>query len=218
MPATLQRTAVLRALDAGPDEIGQALAVLAVAGVAQPRALAVADGDRRLLAVHRQLTERDVELTIACPECGTVNETTLDVATLPETWPRMAPLGPGGGLRAPTYGDLLDLPPDPGRRRAELLRRCTAGAPSRAAEPADLERVDDSLTGPLILRCAGCDAVVESPLDVQRAVLESLVRESDAVDREVHLVASAYHWPLATIEALPDARLSRLAALIAEAR
>jgi hypothetical protein len=218
MPASLKRTAVLRALAAGPDEVGQALGVLAVSGVAEPRALAVADGDRRLLAVHRQATGRDVELTVACPECGTVNEMTLDAAAMPEAWPRMAPLGAGGGLRAPTYADLLDLPTDPGARRAELLRRCTEGEPSRAPEPGDLELVDDALTGPLIVRCAGCDTIVESPLDVQRAVLESLVREADAVDREVHLVASAYHWTLEAIEGLPDERLSRLAALIAEAR
>lgn len=218
MPATVKRTAVLRALADGPDELGQALAVLGAAGVVEPRALAVGDGDRRLLGIHRQATGRDLELTVVCPDCGTVNETVLDAGSMPETCPRTAPLGAGGGFRAPTYGDLLDLPADAAERRGELLRRCTEGHPARAPEPTDFELVDDSLTGPLILRCAACDTVVESPLDVQRAVLESLAREADAVDRDVHLVASAYHWTLDAIERLPDERLSRLAALIAEAR
>jgi hypothetical protein len=33
-------------------------------------------------------------------------------------------------------------------------------------------------------------------------------------DREVHLLASTYGWDLPTIEALPDQRRQRLAALV----
>src|SRR5690349_7710107 len=145
MPATVKRTAVLRALADGPDELGQALAVLGAAGVAEPRSLAVGDGDRRLLGVHRQATGRDLELIVACPDCGTVNETVLGAASMPEAWPRMAPLGAGGGLRAPTYGDLLDLPAETAERRGELLHRCTEGDPERPPDAGDLDLVDDSL-------------------------------------------------------------------------
>ena len=105
----LKRTAVLRALAEGTDELGQALAMLGASGVEQPHRLTLAEGDRVLLDVHRQATGRDVELTVTCPACGTVNETSLAAGAMPASWPRMAPLGRGGGLRAPTYADLLDL-------------------------------------------------------------------------------------------------------------
>jgi hypothetical protein len=100
----------------------------------------------------------------------------------------------------------------------EFLRRCTVGEPERSANADDLALVDDALTGPLELACAECGAPVPVDVDVQGLVLERLVRLRRAIDVEVHLIASAYHWTLGEIEALEDERRSRLAGLIAEGR
>ena len=209
---------MLTALASMEDEVGQALVLLGHAGVEDARSLSLGEGDRRLLELHRRLTGTDVELVAHCGACETASAIVLSPESLPPTVPRVARLGGGGGLREPTYADLVDLPANRREGERELLRRCTVGEPSREPTADDLALVDDSLAGPLVVRCPGCDAEVEAPLDVQRVVLESLDRELDAIEHEVHLLARAYHWDLAAIEALPDERRSRLASFVVEGR
>ena len=98
------------------------------------------------------------------------------------------------------------------------MRRCRVGSPEHEPSADDLELVDDSLAGPLCLTCVGCGAAVEAVTDVERLVLELLQRHAHDVETEVHLLASAYHWELDTIEELPDSRRERLARLVAEGR
>ena len=100
---------------------------------------------------------------------------------------------------------------------AELCLRCLVGSPERAPEANDLELVDDSLAGPVMIDCSGCGRPIAVDLDVERAVLERLVRRGREIDRQVHVLASAYHWSLAEIESLGDERRETLAELIAEA-
>jgi hypothetical protein len=206
-----------RALCEGEDELGQVLALLAADGVEHPEGLAMGDGDRRLLAVLRAITGHDLELAVACATCGTVNEATIDPDALPPVRPRCALLD-GGGLRPPEYGDLIGLPAEAGEREGALLRRCTVGTPRRPPLPEDVELVDDSLAGPVLLECVECGAALEAPHDVQHAALATLWADVEAAAVEVHLLARAYHWPLADIEALPTARRMRLAELVAEGR
>jgi hypothetical protein len=208
---------LLRSLDGPTDELSQVLALLRAAGVEDPEALPLGSGDRRLLELHRGVTARDVEVSAACPECGTLNAAIISEREVPAATPRAAALQ-GGGLRQPTYRDLAGLPEDEQAAAAELLRRCTVGTPARTPTTRDLELVDDALTGPLELSCAECGSAVLVDVDVQRLVLERLIRHGRAIDVEIHLLASAYHWSLAEIEALTDERRSGLAALVAEGR
>jgi hypothetical protein len=212
----VRAAAVLAGLSEDGGELMQVLAVLRGAGEDAPEALTVAAGDRRLLGLHRALTGRDVELLAVCGACGTENE--LSLASVPEEQPRVAVCGARGGLRAPTYGDLVALPADETAAVGELVRRCTVGSPSRAPEPEDLERVDDSLVGPLVSSCVECGAPLEVGLDVERVVLTALSEQRGRIDEEIHLLAAAYHWDLDTIERLPDERRNRLARLVAEDR
>jgi hypothetical protein len=205
------------ALESAPDELGQVLALLRADGVQELDEVPLGDGDRRLLRLHEEITGRPLELVVACGECEAVNSVELDTRRLPPPAPRAAVLG-GGGLREPTYADLVGLPDDPVEAERALLDRCVIGAPERAPTPADLELVDDSLAGPLVFTCVDCGATMEAAVDVERRVLELLVRNLAKVDVEVHLLARAYHWPLETIEALPDGRRSRLAELVLEGR
>ncbi|MEO3868227.1 hypothetical protein ABGB18_05285 [Nonomuraea sp. B12E4] len=210
------REAALSGLREEAGELEQCMAVLAACGL-DPPSVDVADGDRVLLRAHQALTGQDLELALRCHACAEVSSVRLAPDTVPPIRPRTALLGQGGGLRQPTYGDLLGLPAG-GEGPAELLRRCVVGSPSRAPTDADFELVDDSLTGPLLFGCPECGAEVEQGIDVQTVVLRALVRLLDEFDLEVHLLASAYRWDLATIEALPRARRRRLAALAADDR
>jgi hypothetical protein len=211
-------TAAIAALGSSDDELGQVLALLRASGVAEPERLSVAAGDRRLLELHRRLTGRDVEVTVACGACGTVSSALISCETVPEEAPRVVVLGTGGGLRAPTYADLCALPGDPADAVRELLARCTVGEPSRPAGPGELEEVDDSLTGPLLLECVECGDQLEAAVDIELLALAGLQRYALAVEHEIHLLAGAYGWSLEAIEALPDERRRRLARFVADGR
>lgn len=211
-------SALLAALDEDGSEVGQAVALLAAAGVEDPESLSIGEGDRRLLALCRAVTRVDVEVVAVCPTCGELSEAVLSPDAVPPASPRMAPLGMGGGLREPTYKDLRELPADPDEAVHELLARCVVGSPSRAPWPADLELVDDSLAGPIVIACTACGEPVAVDLDVERAVLKRLARCAREMDYEVHLLASAYHWSLGEIESLGDERRRTLAWLVAETR
>lgn len=215
-PLAVRPAAVLAGLSEPGSELEHVLALLRACSQDAPEMLAVAEGDRRLLALHRALTGRDVALTVTCGGCSAENE--LTVTDVPEEAPRVAVCGAGGGVRAPTYGDLLDLPEDLELAEAELLRRCVVGAPARAPRPEDLELIDDSLAGPLVSACVECGARLEVALDIEQLVVAGLRQQLERIDAEVHLLARAYHWDLATIERLPDERRTRLAELVAEGR
>jgi hypothetical protein len=208
---------LMAALAAADGELGQVLALLRADGVEEPEAMELGTGDRRLLRLYRELAGRPAELNVTCGACGTISSVELDPDALPATAPRVAVLG-GGGLRGPTYGDLVELPADPRDAESALLRRLVVGTPARPAEADDLELVDDSLAGPLVLECVGCGRPLEAPVDVERLALELLVRLLVEVEVEIHLLARTYHWPLAAIEELPDERRSRLAELVLEGR
>lgn len=213
----LTELALLGALRGEEGELGQVLALLRAAGSREPESLSLGDGDRRLLALHQALTGHAVEVTVTCPGCETVSAGELLPELLPARKAQTVRLA-GGGLRAPTYADLLGLPDESSEAEAEIVRRCSVGAHLRAPTPDDLELVDDSLCGPLVLTCVGCGEAVEAPVDVERLVLELLVRRLAEVELEVHLLASAYHWTLETIESLSDERRRTFAGLVAESR
>jgi hypothetical protein len=205
----------LAALRGHERELDQIMALLAAAGhdVAN---LPVGAGDRRLLGLYQEITGHGLELTVACAACGSDSVVTLAPESLIQHRPRCAPCGPGGGLREPTYGDLAGLPAAADEAAAELLRRCTVGVPTRPVAAEDLDRVDDSLCGPMALACSGCGTAMTIPVDLQRLVLAELFLVLDRLDVDVHLLARAYQWSLETIESLPPERRRRLAWLVEE--
>lgn len=212
----MSATAILAALDEGGDEVGQVVAVLRAAGHPEPEALDLGSGDRLLLQVLADVTGSDIELTARCPHCHVLNSAVVGANSVPPGRPRDALLGAGGGLRQPTYADLERLPDDYSEAARELLRRCRVGTPTHPASAEQFDLVDDALTGPVTLDCAGCGDPLAVELDVQATVVERLAQHARSVDLEIHLLAQAYHWSLADIRALPDAQRSALARLVAE--
>ena len=59
---------------------------------------------------------------------------------------------------------------------------------------------------PIAGDCPACGATVEAPLHVARVVVGELRRAAAAVHDDVDLIARSYHWPEATILALPQDR------------
>jgi predicted RNA-binding Zn-ribbon protein involved in translation (DUF1610 family) len=202
--------ALAEALDAS-TELEQATGVLAAAG-APAAGLTLGAGDRLLLGLHRWFTGRDLEIVVPCPDCGETCEVTLG----PDAVPPPAAAVPGAPVRPPTYGDLAGLPAgEPGV--AELRRRCTVDV-DVAVTAEDVAAVDDSLSGPLLFECPECGAHLQTAVDVQPLALRGLLGVVARYDVEVHRIATAYHWDLATIEALPDRRRARLARLVEDGR
>lgn len=209
---------VLTALRGHDSELDQAAAALAAAGAEDPWAVPLGAADRSLLELHRAVTGRDLEVDLDCPACGTTSTAPLGPDSVPAWEPRSRWLAPGAGVREPVLGDLAGLPPETGAAAAALLRRCAVGDLPDGTSPDVLADVDTTLAGPLVVACVGCGGEVAAAVDVERLVLEALFRRLDAVDVEVHLLARAYGWDLATIESLPGERRSRLAAFVAEGR
>jgi hypothetical protein len=211
------RPALLHALETAGSELAEALAVLAACGVPGCASYPVGVVDRLLLRAHREVLGRDLAATAACPQCGTLNGLPLGAADVPEYAPRSAWCGPGLGVREPTAADLADLPEDAEAAAWELQARCRIG-PAAGSVPADaLDRADQSLCGVVRVACVECGAPVSQFIDVQQLVTVAVTAAVAEVDVEIHLIAARYGWDLATIESLPDARRSRLAALAGSA-
>lgn len=198
-----QARSVLRAC---PDE-----AVLVRYGVTDPADLPAGAADRCLLAAYADLAERPLEVSARCDACGARSAFGLTPESVGAHRWVCRVTGAGGGLREPSYADLLACAGDP----SALVTACRVGAAdAKAGSWAELESVDMTLSGPLRSVCAECGAPLVVDVDVVPLVLAGLAGVCAGVDREVHLLASAYGWDLATIESLPDARRQRLAALV----
>ncbi|MGH1491157.1 MAG: hypothetical protein ACRBK7_17480 [Acidimicrobiales bacterium] len=230
---------LLDALDEAPNEIEQVMAVLRSTGH-DPLELSLGTGDRLLLALAEELTNQPIELTVDCPACGEMSMISISASEVAEHSPRTGLLGPGQGVREPTYQDLLELPAGDEQAVRTLGRRCYIGPavsdvdlePDVDFDPdidlvpdidldavlAALDEVDGSLAGPLEAACFECGSPILVEADMQRLALRRLRLYAEAIDRDVHLLASVYGWELATIQALPVARRRRLVQLIEAGR
>ena len=207
---------VLHAFDVGEDELHQVIALLRTTG-RDPLDLPLGAGDRALVELAVSLTGALIEFTATCGGCGAINQLEVGPSVLPPYEPSSRWIGPGRGVREPTYADLVDLPADRATAAAMLGRRCSIGDVPADRSQDCLDAVDFALAGPIRTSCVGCGDVLEIDADLQRLALERLRAVAARVDREVHVLASAYAWDLATIEALADARRTRLADLVGQA-
>lgn len=207
----------------------RALALLAYAHPALPRdelaALPLGQRDAHLRDLRRRLFGDRLEFVSACPTCASVVESTLDLAELP--------IAPAAGAsqtlaigdrqiacRAPTLGDLIGLPVDPGRARRALAARCLVGEGTHAAESFVDGLSDDALLAlGVAMQAADPDAIaaleLECPDCAQRwpcglDIAGFLWREIDAwarrTMRDVHVLARAYAWREADVLALTPTR------------
>jgi hypothetical protein len=221
MASPLARLAA--AFEDGDDLLSQAVAVLrarpdpselAFYGVEDPADLPLGAADRRLLAAYEEVTGGPLDVTVPCRACGARTTLSLTMSSVGRHVWASVRTGEAGGLREPSYADLLACAGDP----TAILHRCRLGAAGGSDRGggtlADLDRAEQSLAGPLRSVCADCGAPVAVDADVVPIVLRGLAVVCAEFDREVHLLASTYGWDLPTIESLPDQRRQRLAALV----
>jgi len=207
------RLALAAVFESAATELDEAIALLSACGVADCQQLPVGVADRLLLAAHRGVLGRDLEAVARCEACGVLNSLPLGPADVPPHYPRTAWCGPGAGVREPTCADLRELAADPAEAARQLLLRCSVGPSAGTRDAAALDRVEQSLCGPVTVACAECGAAVTQFVDVQHLVMQAICAAVIDADIEVHQLASRYGWDLKTIEQLPDARRGRLAAL-----
>ena len=208
----------------GPVEVGLAL-LRRLAGDDGERdwaELTVTDFETLLLAVRTARFGEALALGFACPACHARVEVDIRLAEYlagvePRSVPGVTsdPTRPGwlrlgdAGFRLPTAGDQVAVArlTHPARRLAE---RCLDETARRRAHRARIERVMAAMapdvSRPIAGDCPSCGATVEAPLHVARVVVGELRRAAAAVHDDVDLIARSYHWPEATILALPQDR------------
>jgi hypothetical protein len=204
-----------------PVEIGIAL-LARLAGDGDWAALTVTDYEALLLALRTARFGRDLALGFACPMCRERVEISIRIDDfLTDVRPRAVPgVTPdpqrtgwyhfaGAGFRLPTAGDQAAVAglADPERGLAE---RCLDEVARHRSHRGQVERAMSNMapevSRPIAGHCPACGGAVTAPLHVTRVVVGELCRAAASVHDDVDLIARTYHWPEATILALPQAR------------
>jgi hypothetical protein len=178
--------------------------------------LAVADRDRLLAALYKTCFGDRIESVCSCSACGERFELDFLISDIEaRTMDGPAVDGPDaegyftldGGMRfrLPTVADLKAVAGLDGREAlAALRRRCI-----RHGEGADVDAIDAAMdkAGPLLscdleALCPQCGAIEVIRFDLERHLLAALATERRYLTREIHLLASAYHWQLSEIASL----------------
>lgn len=140
---------------------------------------------------------------------------------------------PGGqSFRLPTVADEQALRRvSPARRRNELLARCVranreeTGAGPVVVDEEDgvlleqaMQALDPGASPTLRVPCAMCRALQAIELDIVELFLSTLAREAPLLAREIHSLASAYHWSLQEIVGLSRRQRHAQVALVEAGR
>lgn len=168
-----------------------------------------------------------VTAEVVCPACQEKSEVSFDLSDLPRG-PAAAPGDLDGvPLRLLRRSDLLAVDASgPGQNRIiELLSRAAdrdqgwateiLDGPQAASAVAALERAVAGLDLKLQTKCPDCESAVLAPFDVAAFVHAEFKTRAQQVLRDVHTIASKYHWTEAEILALPQERRDAYLRMIA---
>ncbi len=213
---SLSDAELLRVWEAGGAEPSGRRALLllgAAAAAADPATLQVDQRDRLLLELRALLFGPTLECLAGCPACGDRLTFSVPVSELINKPERHASSEisfshEGFELRArfPTCADLAAVLPD--GTTHDLARRCLTSlrcdgvdvdgdaAPVGLLDALDAEfaAVNSGPVGGLALACPGCGHAWEQVLDAMGFVWEEIEAHAVRLLREVHRLASAYHW------------------------
>jgi hypothetical protein len=211
-----------------PTEKGVALLSAFVPGLSRSDALMLDVGSFHalLLDVCECQLGRTLTGRVECSSCDAALDVELELAAL-----RQPPsLGPDAILevseddgvirfRLPRPADLLALDPGDGPQasRRTLLSRCVV-------EPADPPLLSEATMAAMAeimaesapqadvivpIACAVCGHHWQTPLDPEAFLCGDLENRAGQLIRQVHALATVYHWSEAEILALPPARRRR---------
>lgn len=178
--------------------------------------------NRRLLALHAELSSRSMEARVVCAACQTENEFAVPVESILSLEPPRADatvsLRRASGVvhyRLPCMADLGAS----GEARAVLALCCLATPPPQLTDAEVLElgrrfeELDPAAEVVITAHCAGCQAPLRASVDVAAFVAADLDRFVDGVYADVDRIARAYGWSEQAILALPAARRRRYVTL-----
>ena len=220
---TVDATTLLAAWELGNGQhpVQRALTLLAITDGERPADgwadVSIGERDARLFGVREALFGDSIEVTATCARCGErlqAEFSTRDViGPLVPTWPTsivgIATHGYDVDLRPPTSRDLRDaiaLPSSEGR--ALLLTRCITGV-HRDGSPQELALLPDEVVDAVFeelgrrdplaeleigVSCASCGYECPMPFDIGEHLWGDISDCAATLLREVHLLASAYHW------------------------
>jgi hypothetical protein len=179
--------------------------------------LAVADRDRLLAALYRTCFGDRIESVCCCAACGERFELGFLVSDIEARPTEGSPAmdGPdaegfftlrgGGRFRLPTVADLKAVAGFTDHEAlATLRRRCIEDAQGTDADAIDaaMEHAGPLLSCDLEAQCPQCGGNAIIRFDLERHLLAALAAERRYLTREIHVLASAYHWSLSEITSL----------------
>jgi hypothetical protein len=201
--------------DAGHPE--RALQLARLGGMSEAETLPVGVRDAALLRLWCRWFGATVPCLDTCPACDRDVSFDLPVARITG---REA-LAPAGGWRCLTTQDLVSVARlAPGDARRALATAVTAvNDPDETLEAEVerwLERHDPLARIDIELACAFCSEQWSRPFDIVEHLWSALRRAGQTLLRDIHVLASAYHWSEADILALPPARRRAYIAMVSE--
>jgi hypothetical protein len=184
--------------------------------------------NRRLLALHAALSDAPIEARLRCGQCGTDNSFVVPAAAIlacpvPDPAARVGIRVGSRRLtfRLPCMADLRVAAGDPGDALGLIVARCRIGGdgpvPAAVVErlSARFEALDPAARIVVDLGCAECGAALRASVDLAEFVAAGVDRLVEQLQREIHVIASAYGWTEREILALPPSRRRRYVAMIA---
>jgi hypothetical protein len=193
--------------------------------------LGVCDRDRLIAELYTRCYGDRIDATAPCRECGKSFAIGFSLDELLAGRVPSRPDGVEGPDEDGTYrldgGCRFRLPTAADERAAALspaedavrilLERCVVegeiDASADALEQA-LEQLAPVLSLDLPARCPHCGLEQQVPFDMAQFFLLALMRERPLLTREVHYLASAYHWSHSEIIGLPRSERRAYVALV----
>lgn len=223
---------------AGPVAVTEMIATLLTKGSsslldpADVWRISLSDRDRIVAVLHTACFGDQIESVVSCGTCRLPFELTFSLAEeVLGPFERASPtailadefgvysLPDGRRFRAPNTDDeraLLGLSVERGAQ--ELIRRCVlSGDVSSHADDAlfaAMEAVAPVLDVHIPVTCPFCQSLERTRFEMVSFFLASLQRERPILLREIHRLASAYHWGLEDIMGLPRSLRQAHVALI----
>jgi hypothetical protein len=197
-------------------------------GALDPMTIAAADRDRILAAIYLETFGRRVDSTVHCTRCGNLFDLNFRLDELARTLDQNASkiartAGPGifespAGFRfrLPTAAEEMEAARlAPASAEKWLAERCLLeGSSDFESLQAALEDAAPALDLELDAHCPECNAAQTVRFDVQSFLLNAILQGRQKLWRDLHRIASAYHWSRQEILAMPRGERRELADLI----
>ena len=184
--------------------------------------------NRRLLALHAELSDAPIEARLRCPQCGTDNAFEVPAADIldcpvPDPGTRVGIRSGNRRLsfRLPCMADLAAAAGAADDALGLIVARCRIGGgePVSAAVverlSARFEALDPAARIIVDIGCAECRSPLRASVDLAEFLAAGVERLVGQLQREIHVVAGAYGWSEDAILALPPERRRRYVAMIA---